>query len=419
MVNKSRINNNSDRGPEFWSNLAFRLAGLLMLVRILVLAYTQWPLGLKPYTIGELLINYDCGFVRRGLWGTFLLHFSAATGWPLKNLINASMAILIISLYGLCLWRSWSKPLLFLMIIATPFGLLFLTNDWNTVGRKDIFLLWGFYAFVFYLQQFRNRWQKMLLMAVSAIILMLLHESFLFLSVPLLSFIPALQSGDNRIHIRLWKFEWRVSRMTALAGAIALAVMVFIVVAHNAGLPQKMECLHQQYNGWLQQAGLPEKSFKRGRAPLEWLNKSAFYAFRTTSYIYRHAGSGSYWLFRMLLLGAILVVMAIVVCKPSKWLGSLQRRFYDWALLLGAVGFQLLIAWDWGRIGHILLMECAMIVMAMPDAWYQNRMQELGRRWIGLLLFLLLSSLVLVEHYYPEGVKRNFFQALTCHIINE
>lgn len=174
-----------------------------------------------PWILGEWLINYSGGFVRRGLVGQFLLLVHRFTHLSLIGLTAALQLALYAAFYAslLPLLRGlrWSLPLLALLL--SPATLAFTVLDPPTSVRKEIFLFLALSLAVNALIFLRLKaWQLTAALAVAAPLLVLTHE-VLAVYLPYLAVPVLLGARDWRKALPLLVFP-------ALLAAGALAAVV-------------------------------------------------------------------------------------------------------------------------------------------------------------------------------------------------
>lgn len=101
------------------------------------------------YTFTDWLINYEGGFVRRGLLGQIIFELSKFLNFELKYII-LFFQITIYSIYFLLFFSLLSKRKInffWLLIIFSPISFLYPMAELETLGRKDIFVITFFLIF--------------------------------------------------------------------------------------------------------------------------------------------------------------------------------------------------------------------------------------------------------------------------------
>jgi hypothetical protein len=120
---------------------------LAALTVVLCLWYPTFisSLGLVPHTWAyqELLVNWEGGFVRRGLYGSVLLWLHNAFGVDallFTGIVFVVGTILeVVLLFGL-LWQYRGNPFVVLLVALSPVTLLFGVYDIGGYWRKELFL---------------------------------------------------------------------------------------------------------------------------------------------------------------------------------------------------------------------------------------------------------------------------------------
>jgi hypothetical protein len=135
------------------------------------------------YIIGDWLINYSCGFVRRGLSGYLILKTSHLAGIKANHVVTLIQTVLYAGFLAI-LFKLLSQKkinLWFVLLLASPATLLFPILDLGASGRKEIILFFIFSLYVLGLQQ--NRWQTRLgtgFFSAALLIGTLCHELIIF-----------------------------------------------------------------------------------------------------------------------------------------------------------------------------------------------------------------------------------------------
>ena len=189
----------------------------------------------NTWQITELLINYQGGFVRRGIVGEFFY-------W-LSPYIDTQMAIYVFCitcsiLFFYLIFRDTIRKGYSILLLPSAFLLssLFVSLHWV---RKDIFIMLLFY-FIVRLQKSTMSY-KIFLMNIILIIGILSHEVFLFISLPLMYF-SVIHKGDTLVQ---YKQTIRNVLKTALYYLPAL-LAGFVAVIYKGNLEQAYEI----WNSW-------------------------------------------------------------------------------------------------------------------------------------------------------------------------
>ena len=129
-------------------------------------------------TVSEWLINYEGGFIKRGLIGQLTIYISKLFDLSLRSSI-LFFQILIIGVYYLLLTNFFKKIKLskiILLSVFTPIFLLYPVAEIEVLGRKEVFI---FSFFLIYLT-FNNFREKILYKIFILPLLMLIWEPVIF-----------------------------------------------------------------------------------------------------------------------------------------------------------------------------------------------------------------------------------------------
>ena len=203
------------------------LAGYIAVIALLTIVFALLNARVAhPWIVGEWLINYSGGFVRRGLLGQGLLLTHRVTGLPLVGLTGGLQVLLYAAFYAslLPLLRGvrWSLPLLALLL--SPATLAFTVLDPPTSVRKEVLLFLSLSLCIRAVLSRRARqWQVVLALSIVAPLLILTHEALaVFLPYLLLPLLVSVARPRDAI---------RLAMLPVALTAIALAA----IVAHPGG----------------------------------------------------------------------------------------------------------------------------------------------------------------------------------------
>lgn len=153
--------------------LAFSLCDQLRLA--LHAGYGNWGMS-------EWLINYQGGFVRRGLPGEVLFQLERLTGWPVERMVVFFSVATFCVLAGVAArWRRFAP--VSLLASAVVLGMPIYQG---VLLRKESFCLLLLAACCALLRRSRPSWPRLLLVNALAALAVLTHEAFFFYGFPLL-----------------------------------------------------------------------------------------------------------------------------------------------------------------------------------------------------------------------------------------
>lgn len=193
-----------------------------------------YPWGYEGWAISDWLINYEGGFVRRGLVGQVLFEMYQVKPYDVKLvivLIYLLSSLMILALLYHILKKEGISPL----FVLTGCGVAF--TIFSLYGRRDFVMFIGVYIAIHYYAQYikrKNIGYKILFQVIS-ILLIFLHEASFFLFIPilfLLDFSKQVSCGNKRLKAfssSLWFFS-----------TIFLAFIVSCVFKGDADIARKI-----------------------------------------------------------------------------------------------------------------------------------------------------------------------------------
>lgn len=213
----------------------------------------------NTWQVTELLINYQGGFVRRGIIGEL---FYMANPYIDTHMAIYIFCIICAILFFYLIFRDTIRKGYSILLLPSAFLLssLFVSLHWV---RKDIFIMLLFYCIV-RLQKSMNSY-RILLINIILIIGILSHEVFLFISLPLM-FFSVVSEGDTWVQ---YKRTVRNVFKTILYYLPAF-IAGFITVVYKGNLEQA----HEIWNSWAAMDVL-EGEMKGAIAAIGWTSGKA------------------------------------------------------------------------------------------------------------------------------------------------
>jgi len=201
----------------------------------------------RNFEISDFLINYQGGFVRRGLCGE-LIHvvcrwFEADPRCVVLPLVCVCYVLLVwlfvrkFRQRGLCWW------LLPMSIILSPLFLI----------RKDCMMLLAFLLLLGIARKMRTGWAKVALLNAVLMLMLSVHEAFAFFSLPVLALWLRRESGPG---LRGW--------LPLLPSAVW-----FLVLSAFKGDAQVAQTIHDSWSPFVSAADWGEKPFG-GIGAISW-----------------------------------------------------------------------------------------------------------------------------------------------------
>jgi len=187
-------------------NIKKSLYGMVVFVFLFqVIKFYSFYLEYSVWEYAEWIINYQGGFVRRGLIGEILFRVYQLTSIHLDFLILV-FVIMIIMFNSYFLVRSIkyvSKSYINLLIFFSPGFFIYSIMNSQIIGRKDILMIFFMGFFVFFEKKINNK-SLFIIFIFSIIILCLSHSGFLFYT-PYLLFLYSLIKFKRNLRINFFE----------------------------------------------------------------------------------------------------------------------------------------------------------------------------------------------------------------------
>jgi hypothetical protein len=378
------------------------LAGLSMAAALVAL-FAAYFIELREgaavsagFRVGDWLVNYESGFVRRGLLGTPII--SAATAlatrpeWIVLALQAALYALFFVLL--LALVRERRPNILFLAFLLSPAALLFPLYDKTVIGRKDVLFFAAFALYAWWMPRPASRWASAAAFVLGAAVT-LAHEMFFFFT-PYFFAMRILQAqvrlkADTRTaqvrlkadtttaQVRLKADLHRFTPELSLFGGALIALLLVVTV--GADLRGDAQCASLLARGFDKDlcTGIMQYPVTTIRASLQETADIV----RAQHYLRDYS---------------IAAVLAAVPLVP--FFASIRRRIPRTAVLslLAALAFTLplfVLVIDWGRLLNIHAMAIAVLIAAFVLEERTAPGPALGVRPVWLIAVLLLAGLYL------------------------
>ena len=308
---------------------------------------------LSPFIIGEWLINYSGGFVRRGLIGSVVLIVAHATGAALQWVVFPIQVTTFLLFVGCVYWLTngtrWS--LWMAAVLLSPATLAFTVMDSYAGFRKE-FLLFAALALVICIVisgRLRD-WQLSVLLSVMAVGLVLSHEA-LVVGFPYFFAAVAIHKGGAGKAIKVFYAP-------ILLGGIAL-----VAVMLHPGNRAVAQAICTSVGGTLAPF---DASTDICSGSIEWLQFTLTQARANFVPAIR-----DYHLVRLFSLLAIptftpMVVLFVLFYRRDRLRREVTMVTACGVLSLVGTGFLFYSALDWGRWVHIQAI-CLMLMVLMVD----------------------------------------------------
>jgi hypothetical protein len=376
----------------------FLIFSYLVLVSIFFVLKVVYS-GISPYPFGDILINYHYGFIRRGMIGTFFIEVSKLINCNLYTLVNYFMALIYLFVFSLLIIKSWNQKLLLILFVTSPFGLLFVLNDWSVFGYKDIVLVFIFIV-VIKIENIENIFHRTLLQSSIIILGVLIHESFLFLSLP---FVFLQKDFNNSFHTKkiqylsnmyLWVLEYRY--WVILIFILGVSIYLSNYFSNSILIHSLNEEFTRIYNN------LAIKKFNSTLAysPLDWLSKDISYVIQKTSINYLDPVFRKFTIFDLFILIFYVLTMFFNLSNFQVTLSIIKKYRYSlFSIILGYL-FIFLIATDWGRWMHIFFMHFSVVLIMNKNKIINSGIKLFMNVSFFSVLSMIIAFSVMIPHVY-------------------
>ncbi len=178
------------------------------------------------YLLGDWLVNWSAGFVRRGFGGELAKALATVTGLGLAQIVLLVQIFLCVSFFILFLMLilDKEKPFWFMLFVFSPATFLFTVIDAAAVGRKEIVLYVFLAAYINVLTKtkgFQNQPLFLFACMVLSAVATLWHELFFF-------FTPYFFAAEWLSGKRVGPYRLRSAFFMFLGSLVAMLAIVFI-----------------------------------------------------------------------------------------------------------------------------------------------------------------------------------------------
>jgi len=353
------------------------------------------------WAYSEWLINYDTGFVRRGLSGWLIALASGhGDGLAAINLWVFANYALMCALLVWVWWRSPSRSVTVLALaILVPGGLFQMAAGNQFYFRKEILFhvalgvdcaLYGFVASADAAHRLRRAQLFFAVFLMQSVVLPLVHESYLFVSFPaswllarnVANLLP--QAGDARRYARLVAFSIALSLSMFVICAIFKGTDHTAVQMWNMLAPADRERLASDPTGV---ASDGSGVVIGGISALGWSTVANF------SNVLQIFVRGQFWIWAFAAAGisGVLLMLTVLDCMREPGAGHaanrtavfdadmLRRNMLQLWFLFMASSPMYLLGVDWGRWMSSLTMSYLFVMFAdhraplLVPAWLRGR----------------------------------------------
>jgi len=333
---------------------ALALVALSLAVVLIRSYHASFSGQADAYCVGEWLINYGGGFVRRGLGGTVILWLSQVSGWRPRAILFGTLVgcyALIFYTQAVVLRRTNNPSLLDLVLVLSPFATLYPLIH-NVAGqRKEVLMLAMMSTAVLTDLGVLNTLAKYVFWSACFAALMAVNDATIFF-LPLCILLLSVPTPEDR--------PVGLLRITVLALPAFAIFIVGYLRSPLVDLPAMCAMTGRYEQGlWCLQA--PAGSFP---VAADWLRATAWDGFHSVLARYTPSTAGS-----VILLGlAGLLPVTLALSKQETHLRRTLARLTYPRLYVASSLFSLLllfaVANDWTRWFYIVTSLLTLIYFA-------------------------------------------------------
>lgn len=301
-----------------------------------------------PFTVGDWLINYAGGFVRRGLMGEILMLLSNATGLSISTLLFALQIGLLVAFFACVVRLIFAQRNVwpFLLLTVSPVILMFQVHDAAGGFRKEqMHIVLLAIVAVAAVSTDTNRFRRIIRIAALAYPLLILSHEMLAIYMPYLVALALCRLGADR-------------RTVLELGLLTLpSVAAFGLAYWYTGSPQQVAAICAS----LTSAPLSDCA---GNTAVGWLSKSLDYGHGA---VMARVREGFYISFFLQLSGLCLIGFLPAIARVRLlWRHQLALL----AILMSVAGTLLLftVALDWGRFIYVHCVSLFLVLLALQTS---------------------------------------------------
>jgi hypothetical protein len=329
------------------------LSGFWMLGDYEVKRFNVWP-------ISEWLINYQAGFVRRGLFGELLHQLNTSTSIiPLLNQLVLGFYYCYVAIFiGVYIRSRRRSTLVLVLALLIPGGIFHMAMGAIFYTRKEILFLihFGLLCLLYFNIRDGKKENKLLwiwlfglLAIVGGSLLTLIHEPYLMMAYPITLLLLAITYFENKPSLQM---GWFVSIYAVLIP------IIFVICSLNHGNPQMSQTIWDSFtlSDRLTLAPFAPYTASLATGGLGWTLTQHL----STIYGVFITGTWVYWVFFLLANAWVLTWLALHLQNPEQRSKQIQTKnntigivVNDYVMIVMFSYFislsMLLLASDYGR----------------------------------------------------------------------
>jgi hypothetical protein len=391
--------------------LYFTLLTIYVLILIIFSLFNYQ--NISEWALVEILINYQGGFVRRGLLGEINYLFKDFNNYyyPIVPMIIIGTLYLInfflIIYLSLKLLRY--NPIIFIIILLSPATILFNFYDYGALFRKDVFFITAILVHSLLLNLyfekkislcFYDRLLNFLIVPLISIN-MLIHEAQIFFIFP---------------HILMSLMVYGSLKNKFLKFSIyLLPILIFTIIFFNKGNSEIIEGIKLSLSNY------PDEIVNKSYNPIHYLEGNIFlmigntlklffwYNYNTTIQLLLSFILSFYffwYLFKAFYKHSHILISKEFIILKKNFFKNLTITFF-------IVFSSLIFAIDFGRFFHLITMHLIAIILSFPNSFFSKKFiffQNHNKPLIKIIIFLYFTMWIL-PHGYIGYAGTSMFQS--------
>jgi len=199
------------------------------------------------FEVQDWLINYQAGFVRRGLTGELFHNLSEIFNVEIRFFYLLFLYIILICFFYLVydLLKNIKFTLINILIIFCPLSIIYNVLDAKSTGRKEILFLLFFLFFLNFIDKIRRKENSVLLITILSPLLLLMHEGVLFFLPYFYSIIFIYINSENKKKIYLYSIFFTLIIMftTFFLFTSGATLDQVSIICDSLGSSSRIDCL--------------------------------------------------------------------------------------------------------------------------------------------------------------------------------
>ena len=381
------------------------ITSLFLIFILYIFSVLEFKISLGEYVLIENLINYQGGFVRRGLLGNIIFKLNYYTGVNHIKLImyiySSAYLIFMILFYKISnnIWKI--NPYLFLFISISPSTLFFPLFDFDALFRKEIFFFIFFFYHVCIAQQTIQKkksvksYKKQFLLIIfpGLIISLLIHEFQFFLIF-------------FHIFINLLILGYEDNKKLYLSYFIFFIIFLFFLFPESLGTINKINYSLEKFL-----PGISEKY-----TPVTILSGNINLQLGQTLELFKNSNFSQLFQLLFIFIFSILIYLLVflILIKKNTLIDNYQKNLI---FLFNIVSFFVLtlfiiLSFDYGRLFNIFLIHMIGFYLVLPLENYTIPKLTLINKFKYLFLIISYFIFFYLPHAHIVGNTGSIFDKL-------